>query len=324
MNRKVLFYNIILYKNGNPTSASLVPLLKKIMNYDSNTRNKEVNKNWYKIFSINDNDNGTYGLRFAKRRNNKPLLGNDDSDQLELIDGELYETVNIIYDPEIHLIMLENYFNAPSGYNLERYINSFLKSEENTSQKDFYEIKSRIVKSDTQMELIKQSQYIKEINVDFIPSDIDFQRLLEGDYEDRGIIGKQFNAISEASKLFGLKVATLTLKKGRFRDPINMDKTISLIFSLDMDSDLIKSVKVTVKTPWSPSKVISLTRSLNLEKRVDIKSTEYLDVIKELSKQYEDNLKKDKGLNLENQIGNVGKLDSVESSEDLINSMLDQ
>lgn len=72
MERKVLFYNLFVRKNGEAYKVNLLSLLTYIKSLALDDRKREVNGYYFKIHEIYEEENEIKAISFSKQRDDKP------------------------------------------------------------------------------------------------------------------------------------------------------------------------------------------------------------------------------------------------------------
>lgn len=314
MNRKVLFYNLFVKKDKKAYNSDLVSLINHIKSKPLDLREKVVNEYNFKIHEVYDEGNNLFAITFSKQRNDKPYT--EEEEKLKELDDDIYETTTIIYKPSIHLIMIDYIHNGPSARTFMQYLNSFLKDDSDI------EVCIRQVKSADQLRLIANADNIKEIHIEYDIVDDDYSSLFKGNYRDQSIMEQTAEVNAKFSEEFDSKIADLILRKGRFRDPLNMGKALGLLYHLDTDSEIIRSVKVKVKKGFKEEKY-DLKHNQQLYRIVNIRTNTYISIKNELLQSFTSDFYKDDKLNLKEEYKKItnrvkNKIDEKEWEENFI------
>lgn len=278
MSKRLLFYNIFLYKGGLPTNYPIERFFDDLSTIDTIDRYKRLGNKNFKLINVsadNQSHSRNRDLLFCKYREERPYSGQRDQDDYELIDSDILESTTMMLIPDSYLIVLAYNHYGPSEKVLENYVNEYINNN-GTSEDEELNIKIHPIKTEDQIALIRNSRFIKSIDIEYsIEEDIDYSQLISGDYEDKSIVQEALESNAEVSTLLESQVGLLTLKKGRFRTPINMDEALSLISNINMNSDIIQAIKVTIKDAYNKDKVIDIKHNGLLYKHIDVDEVGY-------------------------------------------------
>lgn len=309
LKRKVLFYNLFVRigKKKEAYKSNLISLISYIHDKALNDRIKIVNEYEFKIHEVYEEDDEIYTITFSKKRNDKPYT--EEEEKLKELDDDIYETTTIIYNPSVHLIMIDYIHNGPSARTFMQYLNSFLKDDSDI------EVCIRQVKTADQIAMIRNSNYIKEINIEYDITDDDYVAMFNGDFQDKALMVETARKNSEVSKRFDSKIANLILKKGRFKDPVNKGAALTLFEHLNTDSSIIRGIKVTVRKGFS-DETYDLKHNKKAYGFVDIQVTNYLSIKNKLVKDFNEKFCKDTKLNLKDEYKRIKNRSSESISKD--------
>ncbi|MFL2116259.1 hypothetical protein ACEN4P_01355 [Marinilactibacillus psychrotolerans] len=261
MQKRLLFFNVFLCKGNDITNYPVHRFLDDLINLGVSDRFQTIEQTKYKINAVRLDENRTYNREFwfCKYRNDRPFIGDSESDDTDPIDSDVIEPTVFNFIASSHLLVM-GYNNYGPSYNiLQIYLNRFINNNGLSEDDDnFLHFKVIPVKSVDQMMLIRNAQYISKVDIEYRVSDADYSNLIDGNYRDRPIIADAMEENKRVSELLGSNIGNLVLKKGRFRDPIDMNEALALFANLDLDNDLIRDVKVTVKDEYNKNKNISL------------------------------------------------------------------
>lgn len=278
MGKRLLFYNIFLYKGETPTDYPLENLLDDLSTIDTVRRYKEINNKNFKLINVSADDinhSRNRDLLFCKYREDRPYSGTHDQDEFELIDSDILEPTTMMLVPDSFLLVLGYNHYGPSHKVFEDYLNEYI---DNTGLPEDEQLSVKIhpIKSEDQMSLIRNSRFIKSIDIEYsVEEDIDYSNLISGDYEDKSIIQEAFESTAEVSSLLESRIGILKLKKGRWRVPINMEEALSLVSNINIDNDIIKAVKVTIKDPYNKDKVVDIKHNGLLYEYIEVDAEGY-------------------------------------------------
>lgn len=282
---KLLFYNIFLCKNGKYTDYPIEKLMDDIITLSSKDRYKLLEKGPHKLNKLVSDDSKRSRNRemwFSKYRDIKPYAGDRDSDDMDELDRDILEPSTILLIPDSFLLVMEYNFVGASYKAFEDYINSFISNNNLPSQsnhdessikdvfEDTWQITLNPIKTKDQMDLIKNSQFINSIEIDYEVGDVNYLKLLNGDYQQKSLIVSVLQRNAEVTKLMDSKIATLVLKKGRFKSPLDMDVALTLFSNLTMEDPIIKAVRVEIKQPSGKPKTIDLKHDGKLSKDIEV------------------------------------------------------
>lgn len=278
MQKRLLFFNIFLCKGNELTSYPVYKYLDDLIDLEVSERFKSIDNTRYKLNAVRLDDNNTYNreMWFCKYRNDKPFIGGSDSDDTDPIDSDVIEPTvfSLIFESNLLVMGYNNY--GPSYKVLETYLNGFINNGENEeSDSNFLHFKIIPVKTVDQMMLIRNAQYISKIDIEYKISDLDYSNLIDGNYQDKSIIIDAMNDNKRVAELLGSNIGNLNLKKGRFRNPLDMTQALSLFSSLKLDNDLIRDVKVIVKDEHGKDKTISLKNNGVLYKYINVNGNRF-------------------------------------------------
>lgn len=290
MKKKLLFYNIFVCKGDEITNYPIHKLIDDLIARPISERFKNIKDTRYKInaVEISNREDLDRHLWFCKYRDDKPFVGNTETDNTEPIDSDVVEPTLFTYISNAKLLVMGYNHFGPSYRILEEYLNTFIKNKE--ADEEAYSVRLIPVKSMDQMELIKTANHIKSIDIEFRVVDNDYQNLLNGEFEDKSIVIDAMKKNAEVSKILDLQIGNLSLKKGKFRTPINLSKTLSLLGSIQVEDDIIKSVKVTIKDAFGKHKVIDIKHNGVLYYFIDAEGNNFDYLRNLINEQYYDSL----------------------------------
>lgn len=267
---KILFYNIFLYKNGQPTTYPLERFIDDIFTKESIERLKRMDGKYYKLskVEIDNSRNENREMWFGKYRAKKPYTGSLDRDELEEIEADIIEPVLLTLIPRSQLLLLEASFYGANYLNFQNYLNLFI--EQTNQSEDDWEVKIIAIKSESQYSLIRNSSFIKSIVVDYEVGEYDYARLLQGEYEKKSVIVELLQKNAEVTDIMGSKVSTVVWKKGRYKDPIDIAEAFALFGSLVMDDDILKDVRVIIRENNGNDRSISLKTNGHLYEMINV------------------------------------------------------
>lgn len=195
-------------------------------------------------------------------------------------------------------MMIDYIHNGPSPRTFEMYLNSFLKDDSDIA------VCIREIKTADQLEMIKNSTHIKDINIEYDVIDDDYSSMFKGEYEEKAIMTQTAKVNGEFSKRYDSKIANLILRKGKFKDPLNMEHSLALLYHLDTESSIIRSIKVRVKKGFT-TETYDLKHNKKLYKIIDIKSSTYVEIKNNILNQFNENFYKDSKLELNKEYKNI-------------------
>lgn len=270
MQKRLLFFNVFLCKGDNATNYPINKLLDDLISLSVEERFFTINNTRYKLNAVRHDESNIYNreIWFCKYRNDKPFIGDSVSDDTDPIDSDVIEPTVFSFISSSHLLVMGYNNYGPSYKILEEYLNSFINNEEEDENK--LEIRIVPVKTEDQMLLIRNAQYINTIDIEYKITDSNYSNLINGAYNDKAIFVEAMENNSKISTLLGSKIGKICFKKGRFRQPIDMQQALSLFSNLSIEDDIIRDVKVEVKDEFNKPKVISLKNNGVLYKYITL------------------------------------------------------
>lgn len=278
MQKRLLFFNIFLCKKNEITNYPVYKYLDDLKELEVSVRFKNIDNTRYKMNAVRLDDGNIYNreMWFCKYRNDKPFVGGSDSDDTDPIDSDVIEPTVFSLISESNLLVMGYNNYGPSYKVLETYLNSFINNGDNEeSDSNFLHFKIIPVKTVDQMMLIRNAEYISKIDIEYKISDLDYSNLIAGNYKDKATVIEAMNDNKRVAELLGSNIGSLILKKGRFRDPLDMNQALSLFSSLQLDNNLIRDVKVFIKDEHKKDKTISLKNNGLLYKYIIVNGNRF-------------------------------------------------
>lgn len=242
---KVYYYNPYLEKNGTKTSIPFYQLLDHIYPMEPEQKHKELKIGEYSLLKMRDPRNNFTDINdrsvcLADYRDRKPKIGERRSDRFEDIDDDVIESTNFFFQNSSNLLMMEyNHYGAKANH-FEKYLSSFLPSDEETTWSVVLEeISAPIGLRDV---LDSGKIHALEIKLDLSTSQ---QRLFIDETEQRSVILNAIEGIANGQEEIGGNVATISFGNGRKRDNrLKTGDVKAIIRVLDLESDNYINIRV--------------------------------------------------------------------------------
>lgn len=282
MQKRLLFFNIFLFKGNNATDYPINRFLDELIDLNVEDRFSTINNTRYKLNAVR-HDAANVNNRemwFCKYRNDKPFIGNRESDDTDPIDSDVIEPTVFNFISSSHLLVMGYNNYGPSYKNLAEYLNCFINNDGEEEQNKL-EIRIIPVKTEDQILLIRNAQYINSIDIEYKVDDSDYSNLISGEYDDKAIFVEAMESNGKVSTLLGSKIGKLSLKKGRFKVPIDMQQALALFSSMDIEDETIRDVRVEVKDEFNKPKSISLKNNGILYKYIHVNGNTF-DYLREI------------------------------------------
>lgn len=290
MNKTLLFFKPVIYRNDVPTATHITYLLDNLINRDpdeilKNVKRKSTSLKTLKVYDQADNNPLDRGFSIAIYREDKPYVGDRRTNDVNEINEDVFELTNCVYFEASRILCIEYNHTGVRANTIKDYLNLFLPKEDNV----YWNLEFHQIQNDEELLELRRSMDIRNIKIVLNPeaTQEEAQRVLPNanDREDVAIFNTFLNSSLAASRILGGTNEINLKRKGPIED-MNFRLLIELFLEeIDVDGGLFNDVHVTFK-PRGLSKVktISLIQSgyLKFILAVDATGWEYtLDKINE-------------------------------------------
>ncbi len=254
---KLLYYNVFVCKNGARTDYPLEKVLDHIMMHQPKQRLKELRNGAYSINKMRlpnlEKETRNRSFWVSKYREKKPLAGVKGTDEAEPITKDVIETANCLLIPVKSLLVMEYAHLGCRINNLVEYLNSFLFNSRETSG-DKWSISFEKIRKPSSIDEIKNSRNIKSLTVDFLVDSNTEDLLVANDSSVKTLMEKLLETSNEAAKFVSGNIATVTIKKGKFKSRMDSLDVVKLLQVIQWEHEGIESIKVTFDNPVTKRK----------------------------------------------------------------------
>lgn len=251
MSKKVEFYTITVYENGEKTDYSIMKLLGDIESKIFDKKNKTektriIDGSRIRIFSYyRIMGNSQVVIPFGKEKiGNRPYAA-DDQDNLELVWGDLYDVNSLGYDNNYNVMAFTTLRNGPSIKNVEDYLNSCISSNNGIA------IRIEPIKYNTGIENVRKAELVRSVTFN-----LDLGQSLNAFYSDE-IESNRSKTLVDSFKNFANTVKTvgdsrrldITIGLGNTKrdDTLNKDSILYLLDQINIQSGFVKEISINYK-----------------------------------------------------------------------------
>ncbi len=251
MSKKVEFYTITVYENGEKTDYSIMKLLGDIESKIFDKKNKTektriIDGSRIRIFSYyRIMGNSQVVIPFGKEKiGNRPYAA-DDQDNLELVRGDLYDVNSLGYDNNYNVMAFTTLRNGPSIKNVEDYLNSCISSNNGIA------IRIEPIKYNTGIENVRKAELVRSVTFN-----LDLGQSLNAFYSDE-IESNRSKTLVDSFKNFANTVKTvgdsrrldITIGLGNTKrdDTLNKDSILYLLDQINIQSGFVKEISINYK-----------------------------------------------------------------------------
>jgi len=250
MSRTIHFYNCFIKHNGTRTTINLSTFLDRVYLTDPNDKFRVLRvgeMSLPEMMQPDPNDVNTFQNRsvgIAKYREKKPYTGQKRTDQANVITADVLEMTSVVTIPQEYLMLIEyNHYGARPTH-IQTYLDSFLPKTET----DSWEVELIPIEPERGFNDVQASNDIRYIEFK-MNLQVPLPRLTVNEGEV-SLLGELLQLTRDAHESFGANTATVCFGNGRHRqDTINAEDLITLLRTLDLDSDVFESVKVKYRSP---------------------------------------------------------------------------
>lgn len=255
MNKILYYFNVFITHNNQVTDIHLSKLLDSIRKEDVEKRLKHL-KNQGNICLMqmedpqeNTNDANDRKVVVGKFRMDKPYISTLGTDRIDEIPDDVVELTSFFYRRNSRLLIMEyNHYGVRSNA-LQRYLSSFLPN----SNENKWSVVLEPIEPNLGFDDISKSKDIKNIvfKIDLTSRQRQIYNAQNASNEHRSVIGNVLTNSIEAHSEFGANFATVGFSNGvKWRqNVIEPEDLISVLRSLDLDSDTFESIRVTYESP---------------------------------------------------------------------------
>lgn len=248
MGKWVDFYFLdIRTKGGRSTKHSAGALLREIerlarVDMRAIQRNVEGKPIEIASYTQSDSHKNRFVVPFCKKKGENPYKMNEETRQLEAVDGTLFDVNYLYYDGDHDVALLTTSREGPNSRLIAKYLSSFFEEEDELA---VHLVPALDIAS---LEPLRASDQAKELRVELdLGQDVGEMFRNQIVEEGRSIVaGAQqaaFGAKDANSKVFTF---TLGMERSK-KETIDKDILLNLLATLDIDSNLFKSVVVRYK-----------------------------------------------------------------------------
>ena len=251
MSKKLEFYTITVYENGEKTDYSIMKLLGDIESKIFDKKNKTektriIDGSRIRIFSYyRIMGNSQVVIPFGKEKiGNRPYAA-DDQDNLELVRGDLYDVNSLGYDNNYNVMAFTTLRNGPSIKNVEDYLNSCISSNNGIA------IRIEPIKYNTGIENVRKAELVRSVTFN-----LDLGQSLNAFYSDE-IESNRSKTLVDSFKNFANTVKTvgdsrrldITIGLGNTKrdDTLNKDSILYLLDQINIQSGFVKEISINYK-----------------------------------------------------------------------------
>jgi hypothetical protein len=246
MSRTILFYNVILTRNGNKTNASLVDLIDRIITVDWCNRLRRINGNPTGIFDLHV-PNGLHDSRIIAlgkfRQDYKPFIGHVSTQRLEAIRSDIVEMVTILAVARYQLVVTEYNLYGLRYRGIEEYFNSFLPVVEGEK----WEVNLIPIYSRRGIEDIERSEQVRFLEMKLNLSNIMQDLWVNGaqNVDDNRTLFGLFTNIPNVNDELDAQSVRIEFNSGQGRNQtLNLNTVMHILHMLNIDNEAIDSLKV--------------------------------------------------------------------------------
>ncbi|MEE6681483.1 hypothetical protein PS409_04990 [Pediococcus pentosaceus] len=280
---KFSFFNVILYKNDNPTSHNICQILDDIYNLHTPAqRTLQVDEQNFFSFPRLSTDDDRPQFRYfwiGKFLNERILEANYANDDIAELDGNAYSPTFMAYEEAGHLLMMQNVMQGVNRRVLEKFLNGFLPKD----SEDNYEIKVIQQKNSEGLEVINPNTNIISINIAIKTEYYNHADFFEEDNTNDNALAALLNNLYRFSCDNDVPEFDLSFKKKNFRNNIR-HTLIDMVRIINTNSNALSKALVRVKLNNGDIKNIDLLGTLNLVKELNVNQNASFDLLKQTLK----------------------------------------
>lgn len=247
MSRTLHYYNVFITKNGVKTNIYISELLDRIMGIDWLNKLRMVNGHPVVMFGMNIPNNNSIDRIISigqYRKDIKPYIGDMAIEKAELINEDIIEMITCYFVPNSRTAIIEYNMYGAKVKDICDYLNSFLPSNDNEKWK----VEFIPIDSERSIRDIKASHEIKKIELKLNLHSGLIDRLISNgedvNEETKSLFATILTSAKEMSDKLNTDVLTINFGTGRKKGETNPDEILGLIELLDIESEVIQSVKV--------------------------------------------------------------------------------
>lgn len=260
MGKTINFYNIGVFKNDKLTSINFIDFIDEISFFEWNKQVRKIDGEVLAIYPMHFNEQykEMRVIPLGKfRQDYKPFTGGIQKPTYEEIKEDVIEFVTLVYNSRYRTIAIDfNKYGAKKKL-IENYFSSFLPQ----SNDEKWEIKMEEVISTFDEKDLDKSKQIRdiEITLDLARGSADFVK--EHTKVKEHAILNAFSHLEETSNNCQANIIRIELGALKNRDTAIDKAALKLILStLDINSDVVKSVKIRYKNDKEEYDTIDLKK----------------------------------------------------------------
>lgn len=277
---KFSFFNVILYKNGEPTDHEICPILDSIYNlHNPAERTLKIDEKNFFSFPKLSNDDSRPQLRYfwiGKFLNEKILEANYANDDIAELDGNAYLPSFMAYEEAGHLLMMQNVMQGVNRRILEEFLNGFLPD----SAEDAYEVKVIQQKNSEGLEVINPTTNIMSINIAIKTKYYNRTDFFEENNVNDNALAALIDGMVRVSSDNDVPEFDLSFKKKNFKNNISYT-LIDMVRIINMNSNALSKALIKVKLASGEKKNIDLLGNLNQTKELVVNQNVSFDLLKQ-------------------------------------------
>lgn len=246
MGRTINFFNYVIIRNNRKTNLALVDLLDQIYLVDWDKKLRRINDYPIGIFDIHlpDELSDSRVIAIGKfRQDYKPYIGHITTQKLRSIKNDVVEMVTMVASTRYQAVVIEYNQHGLRQGGIAEYLNSFLPNNKNEKwMVEFIPILSR-----KGIEDIKGSEQVRKIVIKLKISDIKRSILQEGTQIENknNLITTILSNATNANDELDAEIIRLEFGAGQSQvSTMNLDAVVQVLEMLNIDSDVIDSLKV--------------------------------------------------------------------------------
>lgn len=251
MNKTLLFFKPVVYRNDVPTTIHITSILDEIVNRDAADLLKNVNRKGtalkrLKVYDQGNNNPLDRGFSIAIYREDKPYIGHRNTQDINEIPDDVMELTNCVYFEAYRILCIEYNHVGVRSKAIRDYLSEFLPLNE----QEGWSLLFHQIRDDDELQDLRRSMDIKSIRFLFNPDATDDQirntlaPINRGN--DTAVLNNLIDATVETNRAFGGK-NEITLKKARGAQDIDFINFIHIIDNMNIDEGLFTDVFVKYK-----------------------------------------------------------------------------